>query len=78
MASCVGLAVFVGLPMALAFDFARASLAAVERSATHSLKRTPGSALADGAVFAYVGAPAAQAYLVGTAALALAVAPFIN
>lgn len=79
LASCVALAMLIGVPMALAFDFSRALVTAVERAVGH-VSDSSGSSSADGAahVFAYAGAPAAHAFLVGTAALALAVAPFMN
>lgn len=80
LASCVALATFIGVPMALAFDFTRALVVAVERAVGHLPNQHASTSSPDGSahVFAYAGAPAAHAFLVGAAALALAVAPFMN
>jgi K(+)-stimulated pyrophosphate-energized sodium pump len=79
--SCVLFAGLVGFTSALAFDLARATLNSACRSARAQAGAEPLLSVAgDGAadLFGHAAGPAAQALLVGTAALALAVAPFMN
>jgi Na+/H+-translocating membrane pyrophosphatase len=79
--SCVLFSALVGFTAALAFDLARSTLSAVCRSARSQAGGEPLLAVAgDGAadLFGHAAGPAAQALLVSTAALALAVAPFMN
>lgn len=71
----------VGFAAALAFDLARATLSAVCRSARSQRGSEPLLTVAgDGAadLFGHAAGPAAQALVMGTAALALAAAPFMN
>jgi hypothetical protein len=79
--SCVLFAGLVGFTSALAFDLARATLNSACRSARAQAGAEPLlSAAGDGAadLFGHAAGPAAQTLLVGTAALALAVASFMN
>ncbi|HWA71206.1 MAG TPA: sodium/proton-translocating pyrophosphatase [Polyangiaceae bacterium] len=79
--SLVLFAGLVGFTSALAFDLARATLNSACRSARAQAGAEPLLAVAgDGAadLFGHAAGPAAQALLVGTAALALAIAPFMN
>ncbi|MGC4092031.1 MAG: sodium/proton-translocating pyrophosphatase [Polyangiaceae bacterium] len=81
LASCVLVSTLVGLAAALALDLARGLLSAAERATrTHGANETPLAQTSDGAanVFGCAAAPAAQALLAGTAALALAAAPFLT
>jgi Na+/H+-translocating membrane pyrophosphatase len=79
--SCVLFSALVGFTAALAFDVARATLSTVCRSARSQAGGEPlpaaaGDGVAD--LFGHAAGPAAQALLMGTAALCLAVAPFMN
>ena len=79
--SCVVFACLIGLTTAWGTDLARALLTAAERATRGQATTEPLLAGAsDGAanVFGHAAAPAAQALLIGTAALALALAPFMN
>jgi Na+/H+-translocating membrane pyrophosphatase len=79
--SCVLFSALVGFAAALAFDVARATLSSGCRSARAQAGSEPLLAVAgDGAadLFGHAAGPAAQALLMGTAALCLAVAPFMN
>jgi Na+/H+-translocating membrane pyrophosphatase len=71
----------VGFAAALALDVARSTLTSVCRSARAQAGGEPLPAVAgDGAadVLGHAAGPAAQAFVVGTAALALAIAPFLH
>jgi K(+)-stimulated pyrophosphate-energized sodium pump len=78
--SCVLFAALVGLSAALALDLTRGMLSAAERARGHAPNDAFSGNTSDGAanVFGHAAAPAAHALLVGTAALALAVAPLMN
>jgi Na+/H+-translocating membrane pyrophosphatase len=79
--SCVLFSALTGFAAALAFDVARATLASGCRSARSQASGEPISSVAsDGAgdLFGHAAGPATQALLMGTAALCLAAAPFMN
>jgi Na+/H+-translocating membrane pyrophosphatase len=78
--SCVLFVALIGLSLALALDLTRGMLSAAERARGYVPNDASYSNSTDGAanVFGHAAAPAAHALLVGTAALALAVAPFMN
>jgi K(+)-stimulated pyrophosphate-energized sodium pump len=79
--SCVLFSALAGFTAALAFDIARATLSSVCRAARSQAATDPLPAIAGDGVadlFGHAAGPAAQALLMGTAALCLAVAPFMN
>lgn len=79
--SCVLFSALAGFAAALAFDIARATLSSACRSARGQASNEPLPAAAGDGVaelFGHAAGPAAQALLMGTAALCLAAAPFMN
>jgi K(+)-stimulated pyrophosphate-energized sodium pump len=79
--SIVLLSGLVGFALALAFEVARALLTSTSRYPRATLSGEPSLAsFGEGAadVFGHAAGPAAQAFVIGVGALALALAPFMN